>query len=113
MQNIDSLAASLREAVTNFLVPLQTTRVVKPEAFEVLHNIAKDLMREFVGTDKISKSLLNEIYVTVLTMKAEAPYFDGHKEQLEEMANALEMCFSLILKNEVPEDRVPGVPRII
>lgn len=113
MDKLDSLSATLREEITNFLVPLQTSRVVKFEAFENLHEIAKDLMRELVGTDRVSKSLLNELYVTALTIKAEAPYFGEQKEQLEQMGDSLEMCFSLILKNEVPEDRVPGVPRII
>ena len=30
-----------------------------------------------------------------------------------EMAQELEMCFGLLLLGEVPEDRKPGVPRIV
>ena len=40
-------------------------------------------------------------------------YVKGETALLEQMAAKLEMCFGLILKNEVSSDRKAGLPRII
>ncbi len=56
---------------------------------------------------------MNELRVATKVLRAEAPYVDGGRNDLESMADKLEITFDLILKGESPEDRVPGVPRII
>ena len=61
----------------------------------------------------VPKWILNELWVSMLMLHAEAPYFKEKTMELEDMEAKLEMLFSLILRDETPEDRVPGVPRII
>ena len=112
-EKLFAIEAELKEAITDFLVPLQTTRVIKQDAFERLHSSAKEICRQLKGNQLVPKSLLNEIYVTALVIKTEQSHFEDRAALLEEMSHQLEMCFILILKDESPEDRQPGVPRII
>ena len=111
--NIQAIADELREAITGFVVPLQTTKVLNRDAFAVLNQLCEKLAHALKGTDLVSKSLLNELYVTIQVIRAEAPYVRGETSLLQEMAAKLEYCFALILRNESPADRVPGVPRIM
>jgi len=104
---------AIREAVTKFLVPLQTTRIIKRDAFEELANAVKAFAKALKGHDLVPKSLLNEIYTSMQVLRNEAPHFRGETATLEDMANQLEMVLGLILIGESPDDRVPGVPRII
>ncbi|GAA5121239.1 hypothetical protein JIN84_00445 [Luteolibacter yonseiensis] len=117
MKNVDDIISitgpRIRDAVSNFLIPLQTTRVVGREAFGELHSCVKELAKQLKGHDLVPKSLLNEIYGTMQTLRNEAPYFKGETSTLEDMANQLEMSLGLILIGESHEDRASGVPRII
>jgi len=115
--NIDNVISTtgplIRDAVSNFLIPLHTTRVVKREAFEELAVAVKTLAKQLKGHDLVPKSLLNEVYGTMQALRNEVPYFKGETAALEDMANQLEMSLGLILIGESHEDRVPGSPRII
>lgn len=107
------IAPELRAAVTRFVVPLQTTRIVDSAAFERLHALTLELMRSYKGKDLVSKSLLNELYVTSRVIQAESAHAKTERGALEAMANKLETCVGLLLKNEVLEERQSGIPRII
>ena len=111
--NIQTITDDLREAITSFLVPLQTTRILNRNAFLTLNKAVEALAQALKGTDYVSKAVLNEMYVTIQVMRAEAPYFKEETASIQEMADKLEYCFALILRNESPSDRVPGVPRIM
>ena len=111
--SIDQQAERLRQSITDFVVPLQTTRVVKKSAFESLHASAKQIARELKGSTHVPRALLNELYGTMQILRAEAPYLRGETANIEAMANQIEMIFGLILQGEAPEDRRPGVPRVI
>jgi hypothetical protein len=117
MTDIDDITSTsgprIREAVSNLLIPLQTTRVVKREAFDELNNSVKTLAKQLKGHDLVPKSLLNEVYGTMQVLRNEAPYFKGETAALEDMAKQLEKTLGLILIGESHEDRVPGVPRIV
>jgi hypothetical protein len=104
---------SIREAVTKFFVPPQTTRIINREAFNELSNATKALAKALKGHDLVPKGLLNEIYSSIQLLRNEAPYFQGEVATLEDMANELEMTLGLIMIGESCEDRIPGVPRII
>jgi hypothetical protein len=110
---ISATGSHIRESVSNFLIPLQTTRVVKREAFEELSISVKTLAKQLKGHSLVPKFLLNEIYKTMQILRNEAPYFKEESEVLTDMANQLEMTLGLILIGESYEDRVPGIPRII
>ena len=110
---IERLDDALREAISKSLVPLQTTRLIKREAFEELNSIAQQLAKALKGHAFISKSLLNEIYGSIGILRNEAAYFKGEGDFLEGVANQLELTFGLILIDECHEDRIPGRPRII
>lgn len=110
---ITTVGPRLREAVSNFLVPLLTTRVVKKDAFEELAASAEMLAKLLKGHDLVPKSLLREIYGSIGSLRNEAPYFKEQSATLVDMSNKLEWTYYLILIGECNEDRVPGVPRII
>ena len=107
------IAPELREAITRFVVPLQRMQGVNASAFERVYALAVELMRSYKGKDLVSKSLLNELYTTSRVIRAESVHGKIDRQVLEQMADKLEMCFGLLLLNEAPEDRKPGVPRII
>jgi hypothetical protein len=111
--DIVSTGDRLREAVSNFLFPLQNTRVLDRDAFEVLFLEVKKLTKELKGHDLVPKFLLHEIYGTMQVLRNEAPYHKRDSDALEDMANQLEMMLGLIFVGESHEDRVPGVPRIL
>jgi len=111
--NIEQKINDLKEAITNFLVPIQTKRVLDLEAFLALNKVVETLAQMLKGTDNVSKSMLNEIYITIQIMRAEAPYVKEQTAAIETMASKLEYCFALILRNESPSDRLPGRPRIM
>jgi len=113
-ENISNeLIASLQKAVTDFLVPLQNSRVVKRDAFDKLLLVSHECARQLKGTETVSKVLLNELYVTFQIIQREAPYLKHEEAILYQMANKLEFIFALMLRNETEGDRVPGVPRIL
>jgi hypothetical protein len=111
--DIENAASDLRAAITDFLLPLQTSRVVRRDDFVRLRRHTHELMRLLKGRDLVSKALMNELFSVPLIIRAEIPYFKTDASDLDEMAGEIELCFSLLLKDEVPEDRIPGVPRII
>ncbi|MDF9833469.1 hypothetical protein M2103_001693 [Ereboglobus sp. PH5-5] len=110
--NMDEAISAYRQAMMDFIGPIQTIRVIKDNEFEKLHAAAVMLMRAFKGKDCIPKDVLADLYMTYGVLRAEAPYFGENREKLEEMAGKIQTCFGLILGNEVPEDRQPGIPRI-
>ena len=117
MKDIDEIISKtgprVREAVSNFLIPLQTTRVVSRKAFEELDDAVKILATQLKGHELVPKSLLNEVYGTMQARRNEAPYFEGETTTHQDMANQLEMTLGLILIGESHEDRVPGSPRVV
>lgn len=113
MNDIEILGNNLREAISQFVAPLQTSRVVDREAFHKIDHLAQLLAGKLKDNDLLSKSLLNELYLTAKVIRAEAQYIKGESTSLGEMADRIEMIFSLILRGESCDDRKPGVPRIV
>jgi hypothetical protein len=112
-ESINTAAASFREAITNAIVPLQTVRVVKPDEFARLEKVAAELVILLKGHELVSKSLLNEFFVSAQVLRNEAPHFGADRGRIEAVAQKIEYYLSLILKDETPQQRVPGVPRVI
>lgn len=114
MMNIEKLKDEFNQKATDFLVPIQTSKVVKLDCFESLRESLEKISLALKDIDLISKSLLNEVYVTIKILRGEAPYFSDNESRLMiYMANNLEYVFELILKNEAVGERKPGVPRIL
>ena len=109
----DDAGEALRMAVSRFLVPIQTTRVVDEEAFRTLHEEALNLVRAFKGQKRVPKALLLELLGSYSILRSEAPYFGAKQALLESMADKIEICFRMILADEVPGERQSGVPRIM
>jgi hypothetical protein len=104
----------LKEAITDFIIPLQTTRKIDEYLFEKLHEASLQLVRVCKNEPEVPKALLQELQGTARILANEAVYLkNNEKEMLEDMAKKISLCLDLILLNEVPEDRVSGVPRII
>lgn len=110
---IAQAADSLRRAITEAIVPLQTMRGAKKEAFERLQISARTLATALKGHDLLSKALLKELYACIQILRNEAPHAAKDRSFLEGEADKLELCFGLILEDEDHSDRKPGVPRII
>ncbi len=111
--SIPVLTEELRNAITRFFVPLQTTRDIDRDAFASLIGVTTDMSYALKGNSLIPKDLLIEIYSSYLIICNEAPAFGSHQTELEEMAYKLGFLFYLILKDETPSDRIPGAPRIL
>ena len=112
MGELQTMEAELREGILQFLLPLQTTRELNRAAFQKVEQSASRLASTLKGVDLVSKGLLKQLYSTFRVMRAEAPYIRGHEKELVEMSDRLQLLFDLIIWNEAPEDRKPGVPRI-
>jgi hypothetical protein len=97
----------------HFLLDIQTIRKVDRVAFQKIDRDAEGLARALKGQALVPKALLNDFRIAIKILHAEAPYIPGEQSELIRMANKLEMTFDLILIGESPEDRIPGVPRII
>lgn len=78
-----------------------------------IDHLAQLLAGKLKDNDLLSKSLLNELYLTAKVIRAEAQYIKGESTSLGEMADRIEMIFGLILRGESCDDRKPGVPRIV
>ena len=110
----NEILPELREAVSAFLYPLKTTRAVKKEAFARLESITAEATRICKTDDLLSKALLVEIFITTRAIEPEEEYVAvGDRAALREMREKLDVLFYLLIQGESPEDRVPGVPRII
>ena len=110
---ISTFGPRLDEAANRLFYPLQTTRLLKREAFEDLEKLVRQLSKELKDHDLVPKSLLNKIYSSIQVLRNESPYIKGETTTLESMASQLEMSLALILIGETREDRVPGVPRVL
>lgn len=113
MNDIDIISREMPGLVSRLLIPLQTRKVVDRGAFEDLERCACNLARKLKGADLLPRAVLNELKVAIGVLRAEARHTGGEEPNLIGMSNRLEMVFDLILRGESPDDRVPGVPRII
>jgi hypothetical protein len=86
---------------------------VKTDEFARLEKSGAELVALLKGRDVVSKALLNEFFVCTQILKNEAPFCGKDRALIEGVAQKIEYCFGLILNDESPQQRVPGVPRII
>ena len=112
MSDLDELQERFEKNLGQFLLAIQTVRVVDAAAFQRIDAEAAELARALKEKTLIPKSLLKDFRVAIKILRAEAPYIEGGKNRLIEMADRLELTFDLILWDERHEDRIPGVPRI-
>ncbi len=110
---VQRMLEELRHWVTEFIYPLQTTREINLKASDRMQECALALVRLLKHEELLPRSVLIEIRVVAGVLSNEAPYFGEHAATLEEIARNMEYFYQLILGGEVPEDRAPGVPRII
>jgi hypothetical protein len=114
MSEIEVYEEELRQKISDFLVPIQTSRVVSETNFKSVQQALEQIASELKDINIVSKSLLNDAYVTIKILRAEAPHFNEDESNvMVHMANKLEIVFELILKNETIDQRKPGVPRIL
>lgn len=106
-------AARFREAITRAIVPLQTTRTILADELITLEKTAGEVAKLLKGHDLVSKSLLNEFLVSARVLRNEAAFFGNERSRIEGVAQKIEDYLALILRDEVPGLRVPGVPRVI
>lgn len=83
------------------------------KAFDFIHAEVESLCYRLKDVDLVSKTMLKDIYSLIETARAEAPFCRGAERRLVEMAERLQLLFGLILIGETPDERKPGVPRII
>lgn len=113
MNDLELARKKFETCIGDFLLSIQTNRIVDHEAFREVDAQAKNLARLLRDKETVSKSLLNGLYTASKILRAEAPYLGGETSSVIKMADQLELIFDLILRGECPADRVPGVPRII
>ncbi|HEX4510590.1 MAG TPA: hypothetical protein VH328_10935 [Burkholderiaceae bacterium] len=113
MNDIDEISRELRDQVSRLLVPLQTRKAIDQAAFDALEQCVRNLARKLKGSELLPRAALNELKVTIGVLRAESQHAGSEAPKLVGMSNRLEMVFDLILRGESPDDRIPGVPRII
>jgi len=113
MNDIDDVLRELPDRISRLLIPLQTGEVIDQAAFESLEQCARSLARKLKGSELLPRTALKELKVAIGVLRAEAQHAGKEAPNLVAMSNRLEMVFDLILRGESPDDRVPGVPRII
>jgi hypothetical protein len=113
MSNLDFAQESYKEIVGKFLLGIQTKRLVDFSLFQEVEKQTKLLASFFKDQELVSKSLLNELHTAAKILRTEAPFVKDKSAELIKMAEQLELIFDLILRGEVPSDRIPGVPRLI
>ena len=114
MSEIEALADELRQNISDFLLPIQTSKILDETNFKPVQKTLEKIASKLKGVDLVSKSILNEIYVAIKILRVEASYFKGDESiSMVNMANKLEFIFEMILKNETIDQRKPGVPRIL
>lgn len=111
--NLESAIADFHAAVTRAIVPLQTLREVRTEQFALLEKSIVKVMGLLKGQQMVSKSLLNDLFGTIQVIRNEAQEFETDRLILEDVANKIEFYFFLILKDETPDERKAGIPRVI
>jgi hypothetical protein len=110
----NEILPELRDAVSAFLYPLKTTRAVKKEAFARLESIAAEATRICKTDDLLSKALLAEIFITARSIEPEEGYVAiDDRAAVRAMREKLDVLFNLLIAGKSPEDRMPGVPRVI
>lgn len=113
MNDIDDVFCELTDRVSCLLIPLQTGKGIDQAAFESLEQCARNLARKLKGSELLPRSVLKELKVTIGVLRAEAQHAGNEAPSLLRMSDRLEMLFDLILRGESPDDRAPGVPRVI
>jgi hypothetical protein len=83
------------------------------KAFDFIHAEVESLCYRLKDVDLVSKTILKKIYSLINAAESEAPHCKGSEKRLVEMAQRLRFLFGLILIGETPDERKPGVPRII
>jgi Mg2+ and Co2+ transporter CorA len=109
---IERAAAAFRQAITRAIVPLQTMRGVSLRELAELEERAVELVRVLEGHALVPKALLKELHVAARVLRNEAPSLGSERGRVEAAAAKLESCLDMILNDEGPDERVPGVPRI-
>ncbi len=107
------LSDEFREKQFDFLRTITECRTVDQDALDFMCSEVEKLTYRFKDVDSVSKTLLCDIYTVIETAKAQAPYCGDSAEALLSDIYRLQTLFGLILSDETPRDRMPGVPRII
>jgi hypothetical protein len=107
------LSETLDRDLYDFLLPITMSKPAVKAAFEKAERSAADVARALKGRDDLPRDVLRSIYKAIGVIRAQLPYQKEGRDELASMCNKLEMVFFLILEGESPDDRKPGVPRII
>ena len=111
MKSVQEIEEELKLKITQAVVPIQTKRPVDATLVRGLVTTAGELATTLKGRDMMPRTVLNELYVLIQILRAEAPH--GEADLLNGTADQLEHTFALILRGETPADRHPGVPRVV
>ena len=111
MKSVQEIEEELKLKITQAVVPIQTKRPVDATLVRGLVTTAGELATTLKGRDMMPRTVLNELYVLIQILRAEAPH--GDTDLLNGTADQLEHTFALILRGETPADRHPGVPRVV
>ena len=112
MTDVSEIEERLKSAVTATVLPIQTFQDLDESAVTDLLEAAADVARALKGRPDVPKSVLQEIRATVHILRNESPHH-GAGQRLMEVSEQLDSLLGLIIFDEAPEDRQPGVPRII
>jgi hypothetical protein len=111
MSELDKVGSELKRHIFDLIVPLQTTKDVRVEAFNAADAAGRELTRLLKGHEMLPKTILFELDRAAGILENEAPYSRDEQKVLA-MSHAFRLTFGLILLGESHDDRKPGVPRV-
>ncbi|WP_263262282.1 hypothetical protein [Pseudomonas sp. RIT-PI-S] len=100
-------------AASDVLIPLQTQDSVRSSELLKVEEYALQVARHLKGEEYLPRKTLVIYRKLITTLQNEAPDRGEESSKLLQLAARIENTFDLILAGESPDDRIPGVPRII
>lgn len=112
--SIEGLLAGMRSAVSQALIPMQTDGTVSRDSLNALVDVTEELVRALKGQRFVDREVLREIYFAERVLRAEAKNLpDNELRDVTASADRMQLLFGLLLLDESPDDRRPGVPRVV
>jgi hypothetical protein len=110
---INHLTENVKNAITEFFVPLMTTKDVNETAFNELHELCVRMTNVLAGMDMIPREFLSELNTAIGILYNEDSAYHERSDDLKSMGDKLQWIYGTILSGESYSEPQPGAPRII
>jgi|GEM_PF-1912633 len=103
---------TLKELARSSTMRLLASESFDLPAFTALYDYLSDKAEALKSEYVISKQILDTLRNASKSIRNQAPYVAAAQENIS-LADKFEMLLDLMITDESPRDRLPGVPRIV